>query len=163
MISEEQKLISNACIGGSSITANPFANNGKYIRTEEHKKLYSEIAKKHGFKPPSRKGTTWSKEQREKFMIKAKGKNTWSKGRKLSTEHIIAISKSLQGKKHSIEHVEKIASIHRGSKRTIESRIRISIAHRKHANGNWLNGISDEKYPKEFYQERMINDYQRTN
>jgi hypothetical protein len=58
--------------------------------TEEHRKNLSE----------SHRGYVWSKEQRKKLSLALKGKNTWSKGKKLSEEHKTKIRFSHVGKKY---------------------------------------------------------------
>jgi 5-methylcytosine-specific restriction endonuclease McrA len=86
--------------------------SGVYVRTEKHRKILSEVAKKSGRVPPSRRGIPNSPEQRLK------------------------ISKSLKGIKHSEESIKQRAKTNRenhdrnGRKTHISQLIRSSVEYK---------------------------------
>jgi hypothetical protein len=94
----------------------PEMMSGKWKRTPEHNRINSLALKKAGIRPPSQLGVKQSGELKKKHSISMKGKNTWSRGRKISKEHIEALRRSWLGKHLSIEHRRKISEAQKGEK-----------------------------------------------
>ena len=78
-------------------------------------------------------GNTQSAETNKKRSESLKGKNTWSKGCKLSEEHKAKVSKSLVGNKRC-----------KGYKHTLETRKKMSVSRKGELSPHWQGGITAE-------------------
>lgn len=128
------------------------------IFSEAHKKKLSEVAKKSGRKPPSRKGCTpWNKG--------VKGLKTWNKGIPMKEESKVKLRESIN--RLYKERPEIKVKISKAVKKRWENpgyRIRCEEAQKGEKSTLWKGGIQYEPYEKNFTKEfrksiRMRDNY----
>jgi len=107
---------------------------GIYKRTEEQKKKISETLKKKRIVPPSRKGVSWSKNQRINYKkgIKKVDMSWWKIGKKHSQKHKEKISKALKGK----------ITWNKGIPQSLEQRKKMSVKFKGSGGPGWKGGIT---------------------
>jgi len=93
-------------------------SGGSIIFTEEHKKNLSVALKGKN---------TWSKNRKlsnahKEILLNCIKGNTNNKGKKFSEEHKLKIAESNKGKKFSEEHIKKLSESHKGHKQSDEQK-----------------------------------------
>ena len=83
-------------------------------------------------------GCTVSEETKQKMSEAQKGKTAWNKGKKLSEEHKIKISKGKKGKHRSEETKQKISKGKKGKKLSEETKQKMSETHK--GKTTWMKG-----------------------
>ena len=120
--------------------------------SEETKRKLSEINKKNGNMPPSRKGIKLSEEHKRKIGESNKGKQLSEEhkrrlkevntGKKHSFKTKQKMSLSHTGKKHSEEAKQKIRKALKGVHRSDKTKRKISLAMKGEKHWNWKGGLS---------------------